>query len=152
MTSAARRTFNKKTKKSAINRAKGKQKRTRRRLKSKKTNRKRTPVQKKYEIVQEVLRNGVSTIKNYPYRPDLIGKWIKQKGDIENTLGIKPAAMNIIKKPSNQDTQPLIREPAEEPVADSLEQLRVIVGEVRDLLTSKDNMEKIIKKMDELIM
>jgi transposase-like protein len=146
MAPASRRKFSKKAKKGAGRRAKAKQRRARRRLKAEKKKRKRIPVQKKYDIVQEVLRNGVATIKNYPYRPSLIGKWITQKDDIKYTLDIKPKAMNIIKRTMNEG----VREPAEEPVADRLEQLRAEVAEVKELLTSKENMEKIIDGMDEL--
>jgi hypothetical protein len=145
MTSAGRK-LNKKAKKSSRRRAKAKRRRTRRRLKAEKKKRERIPLQKKYDIVQQVLRNVVATIKDYPYRPALIGKWIAKKDDIKYALDIKPKAMNIIKRTINEE----VREPAEEPVADRLEQLRAEVAEVKELLTSKENMEKIIDKMDEL--
>jgi hypothetical protein len=94
-------------------------------------------------IVQEVLRNGVVTIKNYPYRPSLIRKWITQKDNIKYTLDIKPEATNILKRTLEE-----VREPTEEPVTNRLEQLEAGVAKVKDLLTSKENMEQILGRME----
>ena len=47
--------------------------------------------------------------------PSLIEKWITQKDDIKYSLDNKPGAMNIIKRPLEEEVR--------EPVADRLEQL-----------------------------